>query len=283
MKYIDLHVHSNASDGSFSPTEVVQLAIEADMTAIALTDHDTVSGVAEAIEAAADTDLQIVPGVELSCVYKETEIHILGLYVNHLDSSLKEYLVETAKKRSSRNEEMLAAFRADGFDITMEDLIGDHPMTTITRAHFARALCSKGYVSSPDQAFKKYLDPGCPYYRKRELITPEDSIRAIRSAGGFPVLAHPCQYKFGWKGTEELVSHLKSIGLGGLECYHSSNNQYESGKLRVIADKHALAVTGGSDFHGSAKPDIKIGVGRGGLRVSAEYLDAIKLAMFFGL
>lgn len=283
MKYIDLHVHSNASDGSFSPSEVVQLAKEAGMTAIALTDHDTVSGVAEAIDAAADSDLQVVPGVELSCIYQDTEIHILGLYINHQDTNLQQYLAETAKKRSSRNEEMLAAFRADGFDITMDDLIGDQPMTTITRAHFAQALCKKGYVTAPGQAFKKYLDPGCRYYRKRELITPEDSIRAIRNAGGFPVLAHPCQYKLGWKGTEELASNLKSIGLGGMECYHSSNNPYESGKLRVIADQLGLAVTGGSDFHGSAKPDIKIGVGRGGLRVSAEYLDTIKLAMFFGL
>jgi len=152
-----------------------------------------------------------------------------------------------------------------------------------TRAHFARALCNKGYVSSPDQAFKKYLNPDRPYYRKRAVITPEEAIRAIRNAGGFPVLAHPCQYKFGWNETEELILSLRELGLGGLECYHSSNNQYESGKLRVLADKHALAVTGGSDFHGAAKPDIQIGVGRGGLRVSAEYLDTIKLAMFFGL
>ena len=283
MKLIDLHVHSTASDGSFSPSEVVNLADKAGMTAIALTDHDTVSGVAEAINASADLDLQVVPGVELSCIYKEKEIHILGLYIDHTDEDFNRYLSETAQKRASRNVEMLEAFCADGFDLTMEDLMLGSEKTTITRAHFARALCKKGYVSSPDQAFKKYLDPDRPYYRKREIITPEESIRAIRKAGGFPVLAHPCQYKLGWKETEELIIYLKSIGLGGLECMHSSNNQYESGKLRVLADKHALAITGGSDFHGAAKPDIEIGVGRGGLRVSAEYLDAIKLAMFFGL
>ena len=283
MKYIDLHVHSNASDGSFSPKEVVSLALEANMTAIALTDHDTISGVAEALEAASDLDLQVIPGVELSCIYKEKELHILGLYIDHTNESLNRYLEETARKRHARNEDMLAAFRADGFDITMEDLMLGTEKTTITRAHFARALCNKGYVSSPDQAFKKYLNPECKYYRKREVITPEETIEAIRNAGGFPVLAHPLQYKFGWKETEELIMFLKDAGLAGLECYHSSNNEYESGKLRVLADKHALAVTGGSDFHGAAKPDIRIGVGRGGLRVSAEYLDVIKLAMFFGL
>lgn len=283
MKLIDLHVHSTASDGSFTPTEVVALAAEAGMTAIALTDHDTVSGVAEAIEASGDLDIQMVPGVELSCIYKEKEIHILGLYIDHTDEAFHQYLTETSRKRSARNIEMLTAFQSDGFDITLTDLLFGNENTTITRAHFARALYKKGYVTSPDQAFKKYLNPDRPYYRKREVITPEEAIRAIRNAGGFPVLAHPCQYKLGWKETEELIIYLKSVGLGGLECFHSSNNQYESGKLRVLADTHALAITGGSDFHGAAKPDIQIGVGRGGLRVSAEYLDVIKLAMFFGL
>lgn len=283
MKYVDLHVHSTASDGSLTPTEVIHLANEAGLTAVALTDHDTVSGISEAIAAADQMDLQVVPGVELSCIYKEKELHILGLYIDHTSESLNAYLAETARKRAARNKEMVAAFQADGFEISMDDLTLGNPKTTITRAHFARALCSKGYVSSPDQAFKKYLNPDRPYYRKREVITPEEAIHAIRNAGGFPVLAHPCQYKFGWNETEELIVYLRSIGLGGLECYHSSNNPYESGKLRVLADKHALAITGGSDFHGAAKPDIRIGVGRGGLCVSAEYLDAIKLAMFFGL
>lgn len=282
MKLVDLHVHSTASDGSLTPTEVVHLAEEAGLTAIALTDHDTVSGVDEALQASDPLEVSVVPGVELSCFYREKEIHILGLYIDHTDPGLLCFLKEAADKRLRRNETMLQAFREDGFDLTMEDLVCENPDTTITRAHFARALLKKGYVSSVDQAFKKYLNPGCPYYRKRELITPEESIEAIRSAGGFPVLAHPCQYKLGWAETEQLIVTLKEYGLRGLECYHSSNNQSESGKLRSLAMKHDLAITGGSDFHGAAKPDIKIGVGRGGLRVPALYLDTIKLAMFFG-
>ncbi|MBE5972472.1 MAG: PHP domain-containing protein [Lachnoclostridium sp.] len=282
MKLIDLHVHSNASDGSLTPSEVVLASNEAGLTAIALTDHDTVAGVAEALETADLLDIEVVPGVELSCIYKEKEIHILGLYIDHTSESLCQFLTSTAKKRRERNEQMLEAFRRDGFELTMEDLMLGNPKTIITRAHFARALVNKGYVSSPDQAFKKYLDPDRPYYRKREVITPEESIKAIRDAGGFPVLAHPCQYKLGWKGTEDLVEELRSYGLLGLECFHSSNNQHESGKLRAIAMKYDLALTGGSDFHGDAKPDIRLGVGRGGLKVSAAYLDTIKLAMFFG-
>ncbi|MFR8778280.1 MAG: PHP domain-containing protein [Enterocloster sp.] len=238
MKLIDLHVHSTASDGSFTPAEVTALAREAGLTAIALTDHDTVSGVGEALAAAGDFPL----GSQL----------------------------------------MLAAFQKDGFPITMEDLVMENPDTVVTRAHFARALVKKGCVSSVDQAFKKYLDPDRPYYRKREIITPAEAIQAIRNAGGFPVLAHPCLYRLGWMQTEELVRNLKELGLGGMECWHSSNYAEESSKLCRMADRYSLLPTGGSDFHGAAKPDIRIGSGRGNLRVPAEYLDALKLAMFLG-
>ena len=274
MKLIDLHIHSTASDGSLTPTEVVNAAEDLGLAAIALTDHDTVDGIDEAICAASGLNLTVVPGIELSC------IHMLGLYIDHKNEELLHFLKEATRKRRERNEKILAAFQKDGFRITMEDLTMENPKTTITRAHFARALLKKGYVSSVDQAFKKYLGPDCPYYRKRETITPEEAIQAIRNAGGFAVLAHPCQYKLGWAKTEELISYLKTLGLGGLECFHSSNNQEESGKLRKLAMKYQLVPTGGSDFHGAAKPDIKIGSGRGGLRVPALYLDEIRLSMF---
>ena len=259
MKLIDLHIHSTASDGSLTPTEVVNRANDLGLTAMALTDHDTVTGIDEALEAAKDLDMEVIPGIEVSCIYKGKEIHILGLYIDHKDPKLLSFLKEASRKRYDRNMEMLAAFNKDGFEITVEDLHCGNPGTVITRAHFARALLKNGYVTSVDQAFKKYLNPDRPYYRSRELITP---------------------YKLGWAGTEELVSMLTDHGLRGLECFHSSNNQDESGKLRKLAKKYSLALTGGSDFHGAAKPDIEIGSGRGGLRVSALYLDDIKLSMF---
>ena len=154
MKLIDLHVHSTASDGSFTPAEVTALAREAGLTAIALTDHDTVSGVGEALAAAGDFPLEVVPGVELSCLYKEKEIHILGLYIDHTDKAFLDFLDQAEIKRNSRNQLMLAAFQKDGFPITMEDLVMENPDTVVTRAHFARALVKKGCVSSVDQAFK---------------------------------------------------------------------------------------------------------------------------------
>ena len=280
MKLIDLHVHSTASAGSLTPTEVVNRAAGLGLTAMALTDHDTVSGIDEALKAAKDLDMEVIPGIEVSCIYKEKEIHILGLYIDHTNPELLSFLKEASRKRYDRNMEMLAAFNKNGFEITVEDLHCGNPKTVITRAHFARALLKRGYVSSVDQAFRKYLNPDRPYYRSRELITPEEVLNALQTAGGFPVLAHPLQYKLGWAGTEELVSQLTDHGLCGFECFHSSNNQDESGKLRKLAKKYSLAPTGGSDFHGAAKPDIEIGSGRGGLRVSALYLDDIKLSMF---
>ena len=279
MQLIDLHVHSTASDGSCTPAQVVALAKDASLAAIALTDHDTISGIDDALVASKNQELPVIPGVELSCIYKEKEIHILGLYIDHKNQQLLDFLAVNSKKREARNRTMLDAFRSDGFDLTMDDLLCGNPNTIITRAHFARALLSKGYVKTVDQAFKKYLNPDCPYYRKREIITPEESISVINQAGGIAVLAHPCLYKLGWNETEELILCLKNAGLFGVECFHSSNNQYESGKLRTITEKHGLAITGGSDFHGAAKPDIKIGCGRGGLRVPALYLDDLKHSM----
>ena len=282
MKLIDLHVHSTASDGSLTPTEVVNRAAGLGLTAMALTDHDTVSGIDEALKAAKDLDMEVIPGIEVSCIYKEKEIHILGLYIDHTNPELLSFLKEASRKRYDRNMEMLAAFRKDGFALTEEDLFCGNPKTVVTRAHFARALLKHGYVTSVDQAFKKYLNPDRPYYRSRELITPEEVLTVLLGAGGFPVLAHPLLYKLGWAETEALIAMLTDHGLRGLECFHSSNNQDESGKLRKLAKKYALAPTGGSDFHGAAKPDIEIGSGRGGLRVSALYLYDIKLAMFLG-
>ncbi len=162
MKLIDLHVHSTASDGSLTPTEVVNRAAGLGLTAMALTDHDTVSGIDEALKAAKDLDMEVIPGIEVSCIYKEKEIHILGLYIDHMNPELLSFLKEASRKRYDRNMEMLAAFRKDGFALTEEDLFCGNPKTIVTRAHFARALLKHGYVTSVDQAFKKIPEPGPP-------------------------------------------------------------------------------------------------------------------------
>ncbi len=276
MNFIDLHVHSNASDGTLTPARVVELAAQKGLSAIALTDHDTIEGIPEALEAAKSLPLEVIPGIELSCVYLGEEIHILGLYVDPAD---KKFITETDTLkdiRMMRNTEMIHRFQNAGIDITLSEVQAGNPDTVITRAHFARVLLEKGYVTNMDQAFKKYLSYSGPYCPRKEKITPEHAMKILLDCNASPVLAHPYLYHLGDKKTEELVSYLKEMGLHGLEVYHSSNNQYDSGKLKKLAKKYQLFPTGGSDFHGANKPDIDLGTGRGGLRISALLLEDIK-------
>ena len=276
MNFIDLHVHSNASDGTLTPARVVELAAQKGLSAIALTDHDTIEGIPEALEAAKSLPLEVIPGIELSCVYLGEEIHILGLYVDPAD---KNFITETDTLkdiRMMRNTEMIHRFQNAGIDITLSEVQAGNPDTVITRAHFARVLLEKGYVTNMDQAFKKYLSYSGPYCPRKEKITPEHAMKILLDCNASPVLAHPYLYHLGDKKTEELVSYLKEMGLHGLEVYHSSNNQYDSGKLKKLAKKYQLFPTGGSDFHGANKPDIDLGTGRGGLRISALLLNDIK-------
>ena len=276
MGFVDLHVHSNASDGTFSPSQVVELAKNAGLDAFALTDHDTTAGVPEALEKGRDLNIEAIPGIEVSSSFDGTEIHILGLFVDSDDPVLAAMLEKMRISRGRRNEKMLENLAADGISFTKEELCGDNPDTIITRAHIAHALVAKGICSGMDQAFKKYLQYGGRYCPQKEHLSPEEVVKTLISNGAFVALAHPFQYKFGDKKTEELIAHMADLGMKGLEVYHSSNNKLESMKLQEMAVRHHLLPTGGSDFHGGNKPDISIGTGRGGLRVSSLLLEDIK-------
>ena len=276
MGFVDLHVHSNASDGTFSPSQVVELAKNAGLDAFALTDHDTTAGVPEALEKGRDLNIEVIPGIEVSSSFDGTEIHILGLFVNSDDPVPAAMLEKMRISRDRRNEKMLENLAADGISFTKEEICGDNPDTIITRAHIAHALVAKGICSGMDQAFKKYLQYGGRYCPQKEHLSPEEVVKTLISNGAFVALAHPFQYKFGDKKTEELIAHMADLGMKGLEVYHSSNNKLESMKLQEMAVRHHLLPTGGSDFHGGNKPDISIGTGRGGLRVSSLLLEDIK-------
>lgn len=276
MRYVDLHVHSNASDGTLTPSEVVHLALQKNLAAIALSDHDTVKGVPEAISAAEGTTLEVVPATELSCYYQNVEIHVLGLFVDYKDADFQAKLEELEQERMQRNLDMIALFQRDNISITLEELQAGNPKSVITRAHFARVLVEKGYCKDKNAAFDRYVGVGCPYYLPKPQITPELSLPLITKAGGIPILAHPMLYKLGYRQIEELIQYLIPLGLKGIEAYHSSNNISQSDKLRSLALKYHLVVSGGSDFHGANKPDIELGTGRGGLRITESILDAIK-------
>lgn len=275
MRFIDMHLHTTASDGSCTPSEVCQLAIDKGLAAIAITDHDTVDGVAEAISYV-DDRITVVPGIEMSAVYHGVEIHILGFYMDYTNHELISSLASIKQGRYNRNEEMCARFRADGIDITMEKLQHGNPNTVVTRAHFARVLIAQGICKDMNQAFKKYLGKKCKYYIPTPDMPAADAIKLIKTYGKAAFIAHPLLYGFGYRQIEEMIEELKPYGLTGLEVYHSSNNTYESGKLREIARTHGLLISGGSDFHGAAKPDISVGSGRGGLRVTEAVFHDIQ-------
>ena len=171
---------------------------------------------------------------------------------------------------------MCARFRADGIDMTMEKLQHGNPDTVVTRAHFARVLIAQGICKDMNQAFKKYLGKKCKYYIPTPDMPAADAIKLIKTYGKAAFIAHPLLYGFGYRQIEEMIEELKPYGLTGLEVYHSSNNTYESGKLREIARTHGMLISGGSDFHGAAKPDISVGSGRGGLRVTEAVFHDIQ-------
>jgi predicted metal-dependent phosphoesterase TrpH len=282
MKQIDLHVHSNISDGTFSPAEVTTLAHEAGLAAFALTDHDTTAGVAEAIDTAKqweDTEqpLEVVPGVEISVGYKDRDIHMLGLMIDYNDKELVSVLEHIQNERLTRNRKMAKNLADAGIDISMEKLEAqEEPGTVLTRAHFAKYLVAHGYAKNRKEAFAKYLEINGPYYVTRSYISPKHAIALIRNAGGIPILAHPLLYKLSMDELESLVKQLASDGLGGLEAIYSSNQGYDEQNMKHLAERYHLAISGGTDFHGKNKPHLQIGVGRGNMKISYEILGDLR-------
>lgn len=277
MNYIDLHVHSSASDGSLTPEEVVELAKRAGLASFALTDHDTVEGVERALNHAAKVkDIEVIPGTELSCYYNDREIHIVGLFINHKDETFLNELQKLEQAREARNEKMVQNFVDAGIPITLEELKHGNPNSVITRAHFARVLIEKGICKDKNEVFDKYLGIGCPFYLPKPKVTPEHVISLINQAGGIAILAHPYSYKLSKTEIEHMLDDLIPAGLSGMECYYSTYDDGQMQELRNIAHAKNLLISGGSDFHGTVKPDISIGTGHGNLRIPDKLLTAIR-------
>ncbi|MCR5690926.1 MAG: PHP domain-containing protein [Eubacterium sp.] len=281
MKYIDLHVHSVCSDGTFTPEQLVDMAIDKDLVTIAVTDHDTVAGVGRAIKAAEGKPLQVIPGVEISCEYdlapgKPKEIHILGYQLDYQDPDLIATLQMAADERDNRNVKMCENLNKAGYPITYEDLVGKYPNTILTRAHFARFLLEKGVIPDIPSAFKKILAEDGPYFVRRKYLTPEEGIEAIKKAGGIPVLAHPLLYKLDETQLRSLIERLIKSGIRGLEAMYSRNKGNDEAFVRGLAREYGLFYTGGSDFHGSNKPDIELGRGVGNLRIPETILENLQ-------
>lgn len=281
MKYIDLHVHSNISDGTLTPKEVMELAYKNNLSAIALTDHDTLEGIQEAQETMDELynqgkEIRLIPGVEITIGYKGRDIHILGLFLDPRNINLLKELEITREERNLRNEKMITNLANAGIDISAEALRKEEGDAVLTRAHFAKYLTSHGYTKNKKEAFLKYLGSDTPYYVKREYLAPEKGIQLIHEAGGLAILAHPLLYKYSLNEIDSLVQYLKQLGLDGMEAIYSMNTGDDESNMLRIANKYNLAISGGSDFHGENKPDIKLGIGLGNLKVPYKVLENLE-------
>jgi 3',5'-nucleoside bisphosphate phosphatase len=243
---IDLHVHTAASDGNLTASEVVALALDLGLSVIAITDHDSVEGVAPALVAAAPTPLRVVPGVELSSSAGELDAHILGYFVDHTDEGLLGMLAGLRATRLLRAEAMVDSLAEAGFEITIDQVLAlaDHD-GAVGRSHVARALVDSGQISTVGQAFRDLIGRNGRFYVSKPLATPRQAVETIRAAGGVAVLAHP-----GINGTEVLLDELVACGLGGIEVYHTEHTPEQRKHFARVAAERGLIATGGSDFHG---------------------------------
>ena len=278
---IDLHTHSSVSDGTLTPSELVNYAYKHKLSAIALTDHDTVKGIPEAEKAAVSlhekgADFRLVPGVELSLGFRKKDIHILGLFIDPYSTELNKALTEAEQERSMRNQKMADNLANAGIDITYEKLMDYCRTAVVTRAHFGKYMVAHGIVKNMKEAFTRYLSEDGPYYVSRNYLSPEEGIDLIRHSGGVAVLAHPLLYHLPDEELDALVARLSRHGLCGIEAMYSNNLGQDEKKVRALAEKYQLKISGGSDFHGQNKPLIEIGTGKKNLSIPYSILEDLE-------
>lgn len=274
MRKIDLHVHTTASDGSYSPAQAAQLAAELGLAAIAITDHDTASGCAEAAAAGQALGLEVVPGIEISTKFQRS-VHILGYYIDPEAESLAAVTAWLIRDRDERNRKIAQLMAADGLPVSYEQMqqrFGE----VIGRPHFAEILVELGLAADVKDAFDRYVERGQKYYLPRTILPIERALEIILQAGGLPVLAHPFQYRLDDAGLRELIELCLNCGLRGMECRYTGYSPEQSRYLEALAEEYGLIKTGGSDFHGQAKPRNGLGSGDGGLEVPYDFLERLK-------
>ena len=254
---VDLHTHTIASDGTATPADVVTLALERGLSVIAITDHDSVEGIEEAIEAAEGTPLTVVPGVELSANTDDAhDLHILGFFLDHRSPALLESLSDLRARRVDRAKEMVDALTAAGYAVTLERVFAHSGKGAVGRSHIARALVDAGDVESVEHAFRDLIGRSGPFFIGKRLLSAVDAVGLIRAAGGVAVLAHP-----GVTRSDASIPELVEAGLGGLEAFHAEHTQPDRDRYTGLAARLGLLVTGGSDFHGPGTKNTSLGAG----------------------
>lgn len=263
---VDLHLHSTASDGQYSPSELVAMALERNLLAVAITDHDTTAGIDEALEAARGTRLEVIPGVEISCDVPHEEVHLLGYYLDHHHPALQEKLRAMRDARLQRAKGMLAKLTTLGFPLPWEVVAELAGGDSVGRPHIAGAMVKMGYVASTDEAFVLYIDRNGPAYVERYKISPLDAVSLIKEARGLPVLAHP-------RRVTHFLPDLVERGLVGLEVYYNGYSPEDIQGLADLARKFDLIPTGGSDFHGAG---LVYTVEMGSVKVPVESVECLR-------
>ena len=254
---LDLHTHSTASDGLPTPTELVAMAHQAGLTTIALCDHDTTNGLAEAQAAGAAVGVTVIPGIEINTYlpHSQGEAHVLGYYFDTANPDLQAFLQFLRDAREKRGQRMVTLLREKGYSVTWER-VRELAQGAVGRPHVAQALMEKGYAESISDAFQRYISPGRPAYVPRFKMAPEDAVRLLRSVRGVPVLAHPMRL-YGLE--DDLLPRLMAAGLLGLECYYGDYDEPTVEHLLALAEQHGLVATGGSDYHGPGRHPTPLG------------------------
>lgn len=275
-EYCDLHTHSTFSDGTFTPTEIIEKAVEIGLSAVALCDHNTVDGIPEFLSAAKDKHIEAIAGAEFSANYNATELHLLGLYIpQEMFGKVTDLMTDVNKQKEESNIALVNSLNNAGYSLDYKTIKSKSPNGKINRTHIAAELTTKGYTKSIKQAFETVLSKNAGHYVEPKRLTVFEMIKFIKSIGAVPILAHP----FLNLSEEELTIFLplaRECGLVGMECFYSLYDKDLINKSIEIATNFGLKQSGGSDFHGSNRPNIKLGFGKDNLSISYEYAKAIK-------
>ena len=273
---IDLHVHTTASDGTMSPAALVQHAKDKGLRIIAITDHDTVEGIAEGLQEGRKLGLEVISGVELSVDFPKGTMHVLGYYIDHTNAELLDKLTIVQQARAERNLKIIEKLRDLGVDIDISEIKEAPEHGQIGRPHFAYALVQKGHAQNIQDAFDRYLGKGGPAYVEKFRFSPQEAMSIIHTAGGITVLAHPFTLNQPQqRDLEEVIVKLKAQGLDGIEVFYPEHSEGQTKVYRTLAKKHGLVLTGGSDFHGFNRDAVDIGEGYGDKAFSHNLLDEL--------
>jgi predicted metal-dependent phosphoesterase TrpH len=279
MAYIDLHLHTTASDGVMSPSEVVRYAKAKGLQAIAITDHDTIEGLEEGLSEGERIGFEVIPGIEISAEHSPGSMHLLGFFIDIHHSLLNERLGYLQKARAERNPRIVEKLNQLGIELTYKDVLKASGGGQVGRPHFAQVLLEKNYVRTFQEAFDRFLKKGAPAYVDKFRFTAKEAIRFINEAKGVAVLAHPNTLNMnGYSELESLIVRLIEEGLKGIEVYYPEHSVSEVGQYKTLAERYGLLITGGTDYHGIEKNSLDIGVGRGEMKLPYSIVEGLKAA-----